>query len=255
MSGPLEGQVALVTGGGRGIGKSIAEAFAQAGARVAVAARTRSEIDSVARSLASPSRSIVLDVVDEDSCQCAVDECIQFYGRLNILVNAAGISSSQKFTKLSTATWRKMLAVDLDGPMFMIRAALPGMLGQSSGRVISIGSTASLAGGRYIAAYTAAKHGLLGLTRALASEYASSGITFNCICPGFVDTEMTAQTIQNIVAATRRSPEQAKEALLSPQGRLISPEEVAAACLWLASDAGRSINGQAITIDGGHLVS
>lgn len=251
----LEGQAALVTGGGRGIGRAVAGALADAGVQVAVAARTRAEIDQTARELSTAARAIQLDVSDEDSCRVAVEEVAQHFGRLDIVVNAAGIASSQKFTKLSTATWREMLAVDLDGPMFVIRAALPQMLTQGYGRVISIGSTASLVGGRYVAAYTAAKHGLLGLTRALATEYAKSGVTFNCVCPSFVDTEMTAQTISNIIERTGCSPEEAEAALHSPQGRLITADEVAAICVLLAGEAGRSINGQAITIDGGLIAS
>src|SRR5216683_7035454 len=133
----------------------------------------------------------------------------------------------------------------------LIRAALPAMLARGSGVVISIASTAGLQGGRYIAAYTAAKHGLVGLTQALAAEYSGSGVSFNCVCPAYVDTPMTERTIENIVQKTGRSRDAALKALLVGQGRLITPDEVAAACLMLASDAGRLINGEAIILDGG----
>jgi NAD(P)-dependent dehydrogenase (short-subunit alcohol dehydrogenase family) len=168
-----------------------------------------------------------------------------------VLVNNAGVGTSQKFTDLDTATWRRTFAVDLDGPFFLTRAALPEMIERGSGAVIAVASVASRVGAPYIAAYTAAKHGLLGLMRALAAEHARRGVTFNCVCPGYVDTPMTEATIANIMGRTGRSREQALAPLLTPQGRLVTPAEVAAVCVLLASDEGRSINGQAIVIDGG----
>jgi NAD(P)-dependent dehydrogenase (short-subunit alcohol dehydrogenase family) len=247
----LRDRRALITGAGRGIGRAIALAFASQGARVAAAARTIAEIEEVAAACGPQSVAISLDVRSEAACIAAVEECRKAFGSLDILVNAAGIASSQKFTDLTPETWRDIIATDLDGPMSLTRAVLPLMLEIGAGRVISIASTAALTGGRYIAAYSAAKHGLLGLTRALAAEYAPTGITFNCVCPGYVDTDMTARTIANIVSRTGRTAEQARAILLTPQGRLIDPEEVAQLAVFLASDAGRSINGQALAIDGG----
>jgi NAD(P)-dependent dehydrogenase (short-subunit alcohol dehydrogenase family) len=253
--GALEGRTALVTGGGRGIGREIALAFAREGARVAVAARTASEIEAVARECGHGALALVLDVTDEAACADVVARAELELGGLDVLVNNAGAAASQKFTDLDTGTWRRILAVDLDGPFFLTRAAVPGMLARGSGAVIAVASIASKVGAPYVAAYTAAKHGLLGLTRALAAEYADRGLTFNCVCPGYVDTPMTAATIEHIMARTGRTRERAMRPLLTPQGRLVAPSEVAAVCVLLASDAGRGINGAAIDVDGGQVQS
>jgi NAD(P)-dependent dehydrogenase (short-subunit alcohol dehydrogenase family) len=241
-------QVVLVSGARQGIGAAIARAFIAQGASVAALVRNREQILEVEHRLASAGICIAADVTDEGECRAAVRECESRLGGCDVLVNAAGIAVSKKFTDTDQDTWRSVLATDLDGPYHLIRAALPSMLARRSGAVISIASTAGLEGGRYIAAYTAAKHGLVGLTRALAAEYAGSGVTFNCVCPAYVDTPMTQRTVENIMEKTGRSREAALETLLVDQGRLIAPEEVAAACLRLASEAGRSINGEAIVI-------
>ena len=242
-----------MTGGGRGIGREVALAFARAGARVAVAARTVAEIEGVAVECGGDAIAVPLDVTDEAACAAAVERVERELGGLDVLVNNAGVAASHKFTDLDTATWRRILAVDLDGPFFLTRAAVPGMLARGSGAVIAVASIASKLGAPYVTAYTAAKHGLLGLMRALAAEYARRGLTFNCVCPGYVDTPMTAATVENIMALTGRTREQALRPLLTPQGRLVRPDEVAAVCLLLASDAGRGINGAAINVDGGHV--
>jgi NAD(P)-dependent dehydrogenase (short-subunit alcohol dehydrogenase family) len=251
--GALHGRRTLVTGGGRGIGKEIALAFASAGARVAVAARTQSEITEVAESCGDGSIAVLLDVTDEQACSDAVQQVALEFGGIDVLVNNAGIAGSTKFTNLSTDVWRRTLAVDLDGPFFLTRAVVPFMLAQGGGSVISIASTAARSGAAYISAYAAAKHGLLGLMRSLAVEYASRNVTFNCVCPAYVDSPMTQQTVQAIVARTGATTEVALGHLVTPQGRLIEAAEVAALCVLLASAAGRSINGQAIVIDGGRL--
>jgi NAD(P)-dependent dehydrogenase (short-subunit alcohol dehydrogenase family) len=250
----LEGRTALVTGGGRGIGREVALAFAREGARVAVAARTVSEVEAVARECGAGAVGVRLDVTDEASCAAAVERAERALGGIDVLVNNAGVATSHKFTDLDTGTWRRIMAVDLDGAFFMTRAAVPGMLRRGSGAVIAIASISSKTGAPYISAYTAAKHGLLGLMRALASEYARRGVTFNCVCPAYVDTPMTEASVENIMARTGRTREQALEPLLTPQGRLVSPAEVAAVCVLLASDAGRGINGASIDVDGGLLL-
>jgi len=251
----LAGRVALVSGGGRGIGRAIALALARHGATVAVAARTSSEVRAVAAECEGGAMGMVLDVREESSCEEAVARCHRELGGPHVLVAAAGVSSSEKFTDLTLDRWRETMAIDLDGTFLLIRSALPSMLEAGWGRVVSIGSTASRAGAPYVAAYTAAKHGVLGLTRSLAAEYAKSGVTFNCVCPGFADTPMTEQTIRNIVTSTGRVAGDARRAIMGPQGRLIEPAEIADLCVFLASDRGRSINGQAITIDGGGLLA
>src|SRR5581483_11463972 len=232
--GSLAGRVALVTGAGRGIGAAIARAFAGEGAVVGLAAR-----------------AFVADLSDESACAALVRRVEDGVGPLDVLVNNAGIATSAKFVDTSTAEWRRVMALDLDAPFFLTRAALPGMLARSRGAVINIASVAARAGFPYVAAYTAAKHGLLGLTRALAAEYPASGVTFNCVCPFYVDTAMTETTVANIMARTGRSRDEVLAPLLTPQGRLVAAEDVAAVCLLLASDAGRSINGQAVNVDGG----
>ena len=249
----LEGKVALVSGARQGIGAAIVRAFIAEGARVAALVRTRDQAAEVEPLLASAGVCVYADITDEAACREAVRECDERLGACDVLVNAAGIAVSAKFADTDSETWRRVIATDLDGPYHMTRCALPAMLARGSGAVISIASTAGLKGAPYIAAYVAAKHGLVGLTRALAAEYANSGVTFNCVCPGYVDTPMTERTIENIVQKTGRSRDAALKALLISQGRLVAPEEVAAACLMLASDAGRLINGEAIVVDGGPL--
>jgi 3-hydroxybutyrate dehydrogenase len=249
----LEGKTALVTGASRGIGRAIASALSTSGARVAVTARDVGSVESIARECGPGSLALALDVANEDACRLTVETVEREFGHLDVLVNNAGIAESAKFTDTDTETWRRVLSVDLDGPFWLTRAALPGMLARSDGAVISIGSVASRIGLRYAVPYTVAKHGLLGLTRALANEYIRSGVTFNCLCPHYVDTPMTDATIENISARTGRTYEQARQALLTPQGRLIDPVDVAALCVLLASDRGKSITGQAIQIDGGQV--
>jgi NAD(P)-dependent dehydrogenase (short-subunit alcohol dehydrogenase family) len=253
--GPLAGRVALVTGAGQGIGRAIARTFAESGATVALAGRNLRKLDETAAECGPPAFTVELDVTDEQACQRAIEECDQRVGPVDLLVNNAGIAQSAKFTATSTDLWRSIMAVDVDGPFWLTRAALPAMLEQEQGTVISVGSLASRMGLPYVAAYTAAKHALLGLTRSLAAEYARSGVTFNCVCPYYVDTPMAAATIENVVAKTGMSEQDALNHMLSPQGRLISVDDVAAMCLLLASPAGRSITGQAINIDGGQLQS
>jgi NAD(P)-dependent dehydrogenase (short-subunit alcohol dehydrogenase family) len=253
--GVLDGRAALVTGGGRGIGRAIALAFAGEGARVAIAARTRSEIEAVARECGEASVAIELDVTDPSACVRAVEECERRWGAVDVLVNNAGVGAGRKFLDIDDAAWRSTLDVDLTSAFGLTRAALPKMLERRSGTVISIASVAGKVGAAYAVDYTAAKHGLIGLMRALAVEYARSGVTFNCVCPGYVDTPMTQQTIANIVAKTGRSREDAVKPLLTPQGRLVTPEEVAALCVFLASDAARGITGQALNVDGGAVQS
>lgn len=247
----LTGKLALVTGGNQGIGLAIASALSSAGATVVCAsrsARTSSDGDS-------PFEAITLDVADEQSCVDAVEECSTRFGPVDVLVNNAGIAESSKFVETTTEQWRRHLTVDLDGPFWLIRAVLPSMLDRDSGAVVSVGSVASKVGLPYVAAYTAAKHGLVGLTRSLAAEHARSGVTFNCVCPYYVDTPMAEATISRIMQKTGRTRTQAAEHLVSPQGRLVAPDEVAALCVFLAGPHARSITGQAIHVDGGKVQS
>jgi NAD(P)-dependent dehydrogenase (short-subunit alcohol dehydrogenase family) len=245
----LHEKVVLVTGGGRGIGRAIALLFAQHGARVAVAARTREQVASVAHETGGI--ALVCDVSNPDQVTGIFADI-----KPDILVNNAGIAESATFVNTTDELWQRHLAINLSGTFYCTRAALPAMLERGWGRVINIASIAAKTGAPYIAAYTASKHGVLGLTRSLAMEVASRGVTVNAICPGYVDTEMTSRGVEKITAKTGRSAEEALEALkkMSPQHRLTTPEEVAALALLLASEEGRGINGQGINIDGGSVL-
>jgi len=248
----------LITGGGRGIGRAIALAFAREGARVAVAARTAPEVEEVAeacRSANAQALALQLDVTDRTSCENAVARCEAEWGRVDVLINNAGMANSEKFTDIDDALWSRTLAVNLTGPFYMTRAALPGMLKRGDGSVIAVSSIAAKRGAPYIAPYCASKHGLLGMMRSLAAEYPRSGVTFNCVCPAYVNTPMTQGAVVNIMERTGRSREEALRALLTPQGRLVEPGEVAAVCILLAGPMGRSINGQAVNVDGGTVQS
>jgi NAD(P)-dependent dehydrogenase (short-subunit alcohol dehydrogenase family) len=250
-AGRLAGQTALVTGASRGIGRSVAEAFAREGAVVALAARDRPALEEVGRACGAQSVLVPFDVTDEQACTDAVARCEDELGRIDILVNSAGVAESQSFVRTDTALWRHAFEVNVNGPFWLVRAVLPGMLSRGSGAVVSIASTSAKQGFAYVSAYTASKHALLGLTRALAVELPRSGVTFNCVCPFYVDTPMTQRAIETITAKTGRSRADSLEAILPPHGRLVAPGEIAEMCVLLASADGRSINGQGINIDGG----
>ena len=252
----LPDRVALVTGGGRGIGRSIALAFAREGAHVAVTARTGAELDAVAaeiRALGRKALAVPCDVGERAQVDEAVRRVAEGLGPVEILVNNAGIAISAKLVDTDDALWERHLRVNLTGAFLMTRAALPGMLAARWGRIINIASIAGRQGYPLVAAYTASKHGLLGLTRALALEVVAAGVTVNAICPGYVATDMTWAGARNIQKRTGRAYEEAVQALaaFSPQKRLIEPEEVAALAVLLASDDARGVTAQAWNVDGG----
>jgi 3-hydroxybutyrate dehydrogenase len=257
----LENRVALITGGGRGIGRAIALAFAREGAQVAVAARTLEQVKQVASEIAdqfsTKALPVVCDVSDVESIGKMFASVTERFGRgPDILVNNAGIAESAPLTKTDDELWQRHLAINLSGTFYCTRAALPQMIERGWGRIINIASIAGKTGAPYIAAYSASKHGVLGLTRSAALEVAAKGITVNAICPGYVDTDMTTRGIANITRKTGLSADQAMESIkkMSPQNRIIEPEEVAALALLLATEEGRGINGQAINVDGGSVL-
>ena len=257
----LKDRLAFITGGGRGIGQAIATAFAREGASVALAARTRTQIEKVANEIrgefSTEAAAFECDVALFGDVERAFELSSKRFGRTpDILVNNAGIAETAPFVKTDEAMWQRHLAVNLTGTFHCTRFALPGMLAGHWGRIINIASIAGKTGAPYISAYAASKHGVLGLTRTLALEVASIGITVNAICPGYVDTEMTERGVENIVKRTGITADEALDALkrMSPQNRMVTADEVAAVALLLASEDGRGINGQAINVDGGTVL-
>jgi len=256
----LSGRVALVTGGGRGIGRAVALSLAAAGADVAVAARSEKELAETVEAIRSAGRraeGVRCDVGDRQQVDAMVARVRKALGDPLILVNNAGIAASAKLQDTTDEMWDGMLRVNATGAFYCTRAILPLMRQAGWGRVVNVASVASKAGAPYLAAYTASKHALLGLTRAVAAEVASQGITVNAVCPGYVDTPMTDASTANIASKTGRSPQDARRVLegFSPQGRLMTAAEVAALTTFLCSDAAQGINGQGLVLDGGAVQS
>lgn len=254
-AGTLAGQHAVVTGGGRGIGLAIARALAAAGASLTLLGRDRARLYDAVQSLPEGTRCDAqpCDVARPDDIVRAFDAIARAGHEPSILVNNAGIATSAKLANTDDAALDAMLAVNLAGAFRCIRAALPALLDAPAGRIVNVASTAGLVGYPYVAAYCATKHGLVGLTRALALELASTRVTVNAVCPGYTDTDIVRDAVADVMARTGRTEAQARAALAArnPQKRLVAPEEVAAAVAWLCLPASRSVTGQAIVIDGG----
>ena len=252
MAAPAR-RVALVTGGGRGIGREIALALVRDGLDVAVGARTREQVEDVAaaaRVLGGRALALELDVTDLEGVRRAVARTETALGPVDVLVNNAGIAEAAPFLKTDPDLWDRHLRVNATGPFLLTRAVLAAMLERRWGRVINIASLVGLYGAPYVTAYTASKHALVGLTRALALEVAARGVTVNAICPGYVATDLVWSAARNIEAKTGRSFDEAVASLarINPGGRLIEPAEVAAVALKLVWDD--ATNGEAIVLDG-----
>jgi NAD(P)-dependent dehydrogenase (short-subunit alcohol dehydrogenase family) len=255
----LRGKRAVVTGASRGIGRATALALAAAGANVAISARTISDLEALTgelRAMGRRANAIPCDVTDPEQVAHMAASALETLSGIDILVNNAGASGSAKFLGHPDELWHRMVAMNMTSAYYVTKAFVPAMVEQRSGRIIVIASVAARMGGKYIAAYTAAKHGVLGLTRALAVELGPYNITVNAICPGYVDSPMTDANIATMVRLTGRSEERVRQTLAetNPQNRLIAPEEVARIAVFLADDASQGINGQAITLDGGALM-
>jgi len=253
---PLQGQHAVVTGGGTGIGAAVALGLARLGAKLTLIGRRLAPLEERAQAITALTATFVaverLDVTDPS----AVAEAFARIHSAEILVNNAGAAESAPFAKTGLDLLERMLAVNLKGAFLCTQAALPPMLRARHGRIVNIASTAGLTGYAYVSAYVAAKHALVGLTRALALETVKSGVTVNAVCPGFTDTDLVGRAAATIAAATGRSPEAAKGELArtNPMGRLVTPEEVASAVAYLVLPEASAVTGQAIVIAGGELM-
>jgi len=249
---------ALVTGAGSGIGAATAMALARAGVKVSLAGRRIDALKQTAGLLGDRTGAVVsIDVTDEASVARGIAEIEAEAGAIDILVNNAGKASSAPFDKTDASLWADMLASNLSSVFLVTHAVLPDMAQRRRGRVINVASTAGLTGYAYVSAYVAAKHGVVGLTRSLALEYARHGVTVNAVCPGYTDTPLVAEAASNIVAKTGRNEAEARAALakVNPMQRLVTPEEVADTIVFLASLGASSINGQAVAVAGGEVLT
>ena len=248
----LAGRHAVITGGGSGIGAAIAKAMSEAGCRVTLMGRNADKLKDKAAELGTDFQAA--DVTDRDAVAKAFAAAAKQNGTVSILVNNAGAAEAAPFGKMDDALWDSLIAVNLTGAYNCTKAAIEAMAEAGSGRVVNIASTAALKGYAYVSAYCAAKHGVVGLTRALALEYAKKDVTVNAVCPGYTNTDIVEQSIDKIVAATGRSRDEALAEMVkgNPQERLIEPEEVAATVLWICRQ--EVITGQSIAVAGGEVM-
>ncbi|MEZ5995805.1 MAG: SDR family NAD(P)-dependent oxidoreductase [Hyphomonadaceae bacterium] len=249
----LAGKHAFITGGATGIGLAAARALAARGATLTLAARNLPRLEQEAATLGA--NAVACDVVDEASVNAAAAAASARGGPIDILINNAGIAPSAPFHATDLALWNQTLAVNLTGAFLCSRAFLPSMLTARWGRIVNVASVCALKGYAYVSAYCASKHGMLGLTRALAHETAKRGVTVNAVCPGYVATDIVANAAQNIAVKTKLNEEEALQSIVrfNPQGRLIEADEVASAISWLCSDGAAATNGAVLPMTGGEI--
>ena len=251
MNARLQGRHALITGGGTGIGAAAAKALAGEGAKLSLLGRRTGPIETTA--IATGGTAFQCDVTDPQAIESAFDQARAANGPIELLVVNAGIAESAPFHKMTRESWDRIIATNLTAAFDCARAAIGDLLKSENGRLVFIASVASLRGVPYAAHYAASKHGLLGLTRSLAAEYAKTNLTVNAVCPGYVDTPMTDQSVARVSEITGRSEEDSRGAItnMNASGRLVDPEAIANIILTLCLPLSRDINGAAITIDGG----
>lgn len=249
----LTGKHAFITGGGTGIGLATARALAARGAKLTLSARNFARVEEAAATLGA--NAVAIDVTSETSVTAAFDAARASLGAIHILVNNAGLAPSAPFHATDLALWNQVLATNLTGAFLCTRAALGDMYAAGWGRVVNVASVCALKGYAYVSAYCASKHGLLGLTRALAHETAKRGVTVNAVCPGYVATDIVTNAAHNITEKTQLSEKEAVAAIIrfNPQGRLIEAEEVASAIAWLCGDGAAATNGAALPMTGGEI--
>jgi NAD(P)-dependent dehydrogenase (short-subunit alcohol dehydrogenase family) len=251
----FSGSVAVVTGGGQGIGAAVARTLAAEGAAVVLAARSADRLERVAGAIkkaGGKAWAVPCDVTDAASVRSLALAAGRRAGVVDILVNNAGAAHSAPLAKTTLEDWNRVLAVNATGTFLCTQAFLPAMVLRKQGSVVNVASVAGLAGARYVAAYAAAKHAVIGLTRSVAAELEGTGVTCNAVCPGYVDTEMTKESVARVVGKTGKSREDALAAMLASAGqrRLITAEEVAQAVITLCDPQGERPNGTAVTITG-----
>ena len=250
------GKGAVVTGGGRGIGAAVAEELAASGVPVVVTARSAPEIDAVADGLRARGRTafaVTCDVTEPDSVAAMAAQAEELLGSVDILVNNAGVARSAPFLKVTPEQWEEVHRVNATGTLLVTQAFLPGMLERGWGRIVNVASVASLVGARYITAYAASKHALIGMTRCLAEELGGTGVTVNSVCPSYVDTPMTDENIERIAAKTGRDADAVRSGLeeMQPGGRLITPREVAHAVMTFMAEEAAALQGSELVVRGG----
>ena len=252
--GALDSRHVLITGGGTGIGAAIARALSKEGAKLSLAGRRKAPLDAMAAELPK-TVAIIADITKDTDCTAMVAAANAAHGRIDIVIANAGAASSAPVGKIDLKAWQQTIDVNLTGAFLTVSAALADVTRAPGGRVIFIASTAGLKGYPYVAAYVAAKHGVIGLMKAMSLELAAKGVTVNAVCPGYTDTPLVEAAAAKISAKTGRSADDSRAALAkdNPHGRLIKPEEVASTVLWLCSPEAASINGQAIAVTGGPL--